>query len=54
MWEGGPPSDGRELLHFWTLNCAIWCIPREEIRSEMNGDNIRLRMTLKINVSVCH
>ena len=27
-----PPSHGRELLHFWTWNCAIWCnllcIPR--------------------------
>ena len=32
--EGGrvcPPSHGRELLHFWTWNCAIWCIPTEEI-----------------------
>ena len=22
--EGVPPSHGRELLHFWTSNCAIW------------------------------
>ena len=32
---GCPPSHGRELLHFWTSNYAIWCIPREEIQAKI-------------------
>ena len=30
VW-GGPPSHGRDFLHFGTLNCAILCIPEGEI-----------------------